>query len=245
MRTPRAKILVVEDDPAILGGVLDVLVFNGFEAQGEEDGERGLEQALAGGFDLVLLDVMLPGMDGFSVCKQLRAKRPAQPIVMLTAKGAESDVLTGFKCGADDYVSKPFSIRELLARIEAVLRRSGKAVDQMPLRFREMTFDPTTLKARTTDQELDITRREMDILAYLCANRERIVTKKELLTQVWHYADADIETRTVDIHIQKLRKKISQLLGEVPVILTVRGEGYRLAPESGAGVNDGEDACAD
>lgn len=245
MRTPRAKILVVEDDPAILGGVLDVLVFNGFEAQGVEDGERGLEQALAGGFDLVLLDVMLPGMDGFSVCKQLRAKRPAQPIVMLTAKGAESDVLAGFKCGADDYVSKPFSIRELLARIEAVLRRSGKAVDQMPLRFREMTFDPTTLKARANDQELDITRREMDILAYLCANRERIVTKKELLTQVWHYADADIETRTVDIHIQKLRKKISQLLGEAPVILTVRGEGYRLAPESGAGVNDGEDACAD
>ncbi len=244
MRTARANILVVEDDPAILGGVLDVLVFNGFEADGEEDGEKGLEKALSGEYDLVLLDVMLPGMDGFTVCKNLRAKRPAQPVVMLTAKGAENDVLSGFKAGADDYISKPFSIRELMARIEAVLRRSGKALDLMPLRYREMTFDPSTLKAFNGEEEMDITRREMDIFAYLSTHRERIVSKKELLSQVWHYADADIETRTVDIHIQKLRKKISQLLGEDPVILTIRGEGYRLAPESGDGIN-GDSACED
>lgn len=231
MQSSRATILVVEDDPAILAGLLDVLVFNGFAAEGAEDGPRGLELALSGRFDVVLLDVMLPGMDGFSLCRELRAKRPTQSVIMLTAKGAEEDVLTGFNAGADDYVSKPFSLRELMARVEAVLRRSGKAVEQAPVRFGVLSFDPTTLKASCADAEQDVTRREMDIFAYLAAHRQRIVTKKELLTEVWHYADVDIETRTVDIHIQKLRKKLSGLVGETPVILTVRGEGYRLAEQ--------------
>ncbi len=231
MRSPRARILVIEDDPAILGGLLDVLVFNGYEAQGVEDGVQGLELASSGQFDVVLLDVMLPGMDGFTVCGELRKRRPTQAVVMLTAKGAEEDVLTGFRAGADDYISKPFSLRELLARVEAVLRRSGKTLDMAPVRFGGLVFDPSTLKASYDGKELDVTRREMDIFAYLGAHRERIVTKKELLTEVWHYADVDIETRTVDIHIQKLRKKLSQLVGDTQVIVTVRGEGYRLAPE--------------
>lgn len=234
---PRASILVVEDDAAMLGGLLDVLVFNGFEAEGAEDGAKGLELALSGRFDLVLLDVMLPEMDGFSVLRNLRAKRPMQPVLMLTAKGSEEDILEGFNAGADDYVCKPFSLRELMARVEAVLRRSGKPPEMAPLSCMGVRFDPTTLEACPESQEggdcVTLTRRELDIVAYLCAHPERIVSKKELLTRVWHYADADIETRTVDIHIQKLRKKLSQLLGERQMIVTVRGEGYRLADGEG------------
>lgn len=235
MQSPRAKILVVEDDPAILGGLLDALQFQGFAVQGAADGPQGLDLALGGGFDVVLLDVMLPGLDGFALCRKLRARRPSQPVIMLTAKGAEEDMLEGFRAGADDYVSKPFSLRELLARLEAVLRRSGKTPDLTPVRFGRLVFDPATLKAsyqaEGTPREEDVTRREMDIFAYLVAHGERIVTKKELLTEVWHYADAGIETRTVDIHIQKLRRKLANLVGEQPVILTVRGEGYRLNPD--------------
>lgn len=237
---PRATILVVEDDAAMLSGLLDVLVFNGFETEGAEDGAKGLELALSGRFDLVLLDVMLPEMDGFSVLRALREKRPMQPVLMLTAKGSEDDVLEGFNAGADDYICKPFSLRELMARVEAVLRRSGKPPEMAALTYMGLRFNPTTLEAchEGADEEeegecISLTRRELDIVAYLCAQRDRIVSKKELLTRVWHYADADIETRTVDIHIQKLRKKLSQLIGERQMILTVRGEGYRLASEEG------------
>jgi len=231
MKRPRASILVVEDDPAILQGLLDVLVFNGYEATGLEDGGQGLSASLEGRYDLIILDVMLPTLDGFSICKTVRKKKPGQGIVMLTAKGSEDDVVTGFKAGADDYVSKPFSLRELMVRVEAVLRRTGKNLGDEQLRFRGIFFDGKTLKASYKDQTVELTRREMDIILYLHRHMDRIVSKKELLTEVWQYADADIETRTVDIHIQKLRKKTSALFSDTPLILTIRGEGYRLEPE--------------
>ncbi|MEJ2170942.1 MAG: response regulator transcription factor [Desulfobacterales bacterium] len=196
MKQPKARILVVEDDTALLRGLLDVLVFNGYEAKGIEDGGAGLKAGLDEQFDLILLDVMLPSLDGFSICRKIRRQKPNQGIIIITAKGAEDEVVSGFKAGADDYITKPFSLREVMVRVEA--------------------------------KSVELTRREMDIIIYLHRHRERIVSKKELLVEVWRYADADIETRTVDIHMLKLRKKIAALIGEPPVIQTVRGEGYRL-----------------
>jgi len=228
MPSAKARILVVEDDPAILNGLLDVMVFNGYDVEGAADGRDGLQSALDEAFDLVILDVMLPSLDGFSICRRIRERKPAQGILMLTAKGAEDDVVTGFQAGADDYVSKPFSLRELLVRVEALLRRTGKLAGQADIRHRGIHFRAKTLEAASGDTITALTRREMEIIAYLYRHQDRIVSKKELLTDVWQYADADIETRTVDIHMLKLRKKIAQLIGERPFIQTVRGEGYRL-----------------
>jgi DNA-binding response OmpR family regulator len=229
MKAPKARILVIEDDPAILQGLQDVLVFNGFSADGAADGGQGLNAALTQDYDLILLDVMLPTLDGFSICRQVRTRKPGQAIVMITAKGSEDDIVTGFKAGADDYVAKPFSLRELMVRVEAVLRRAGKPLGDERIEHQGIVFDGQNLQAARNARIQELTRREMDIVAYLYRNRQRIVSKKELLTEVWHYADADIETRTVDIHMLKLRKKISALNPDTAFIQTIRGEGYRLA----------------
>jgi DNA-binding response OmpR family regulator len=228
MKSTKARILVVEDDTALLRGLLDVLVFNGFEVKGVEDGGVGLRAGVDEQFDLILLDVMLPTIDGFSICKQIRKEKPTQGIILITAKGAEDDVVTGFKAGADDYISKPFSLREVMVRVEAVLRRTGKNLGDEEVHCRGIYFDGKNLIARFKDLAVELTRREMDIIIYLDRHKERIVSKKELLIEVWHYADADIETRTVDIHMLKLRKKIATLIGDTPLVSTIRGEGYRL-----------------
>jgi two-component system response regulator RegX3 len=187
MKAPKARILVVEDDAALLRGLLDVLVYNGYEVKGVEDGGRALDTGLKEVFDLILLDVMLPTL--------------------------------------------PFSLREVMVRVEAVLRRTGKNPGDIDIRFRDILFDGKNLIAAYQDQIAELTRKEMDIIAYLHRHRDRIVSKKELLIEVWHYADADIETRTVDIHMLKLRKKIASLIGDMPFVNTIRGEGYRLEPE--------------
>ncbi len=231
MNHPKAHILVVEDDPAILKGLQDVLVFNGYSADGESDGGQGLAAAINQTYDLILLDVMLPTLDGFSICRQVRARKPNQAIVMITAKGSEDDVVTGFKAGADDYVAKPFSLRELMVRVEAVLRRAGKPLGNERIQHHGVVFDGRNLQAARGDQLQELTRREMDIIVYLFRNQHRIVSKRDLLTDVWHYADADIETRTVDIHLLKLRKKLACLNPGITFIQTIRGEGYRLEPE--------------
>ncbi len=231
MKAPKARILVVEDDAALLRGLLDVLVYNGYEVKGVEDGGRALDTGLKEVFDLILLDVMLPTLDGFSICKEIRKKKPTQGIIMITAKGSEDDIVTGFNAGADDYISKPFSLREVMVRVEAVLRRTGKNPGDIDIRFRDIFFDGKNLIAAYQDQIAELTRKEMDIIAYLHRHRDRIVSKKELLIEVWHYADADIETRTVDIHMLKLRKKIASLIGDMPFVNTIRGEGYRLESE--------------
>jgi DNA-binding response OmpR family regulator len=232
MPSPKARLLVVEDDPAILSGLMDVLVFNGYDVEGADDGADGLRQALGSRFDLIILDVMLPSLDGFSICRRIRENNPSQGILMLTAKGAEDDVVTGFKAGADDYVCKPFSLRELMVRVEAILRRAGKLSGDTEIQHQGILFQGKTLEARFGREMLTLTRREMDIVVYLYRHLDRIVSKKELLTEVWHYAYADIETRTVDIHMLKLRKKLTELIGEKPFIQTVRGQGYRLAKEA-------------
>jgi two-component system response regulator RegX3 len=228
MKNTKARILVVEDDDALLRGLLDVLVFNGYEVKGVEDGGVGLRVAVDERFDLILLDVMLPTIDGFSICQQIRKEKPTQGIILITAKGAEDDIVIGFKAGADDYITKPFSLREVMVRVEAVLRRTGKNLGDEEVHCRGIHFDGKNLIARSKDFTVELTRREMDIIIYLDRHKERIVSKKELLTEVWHYADANIETRTVDIHILKLRKKIATLIGDTPLVSTIRGEGYRI-----------------
>jgi DNA-binding response OmpR family regulator len=230
MKQPKAHILVVEDDAALLHGLMDVLVFNGYETVGAQDGGEGLDAGLKEQYDLILLDVMLPTVDGFTICKAIRKQKPNQGIIMITAKGSEDDIVTGFKAGADDYIPKPFSLREVMVRVEAVLRRSGKNLGDQEIHVKEIFFDGKNLKAELENRCIELTRREMDIIIYLYRHQDRIVSKKELLTEVWHYADADIETRTVDIHMLKLRKKIALLIEETPFIVTIRGEGYRLEP---------------
>jgi DNA-binding response OmpR family regulator len=228
MKNPKACILVVEDDEALRQGLMDVLVFNGYAVRGIAGGGQALAAVLAAPCDLVLLDVMLPGLDGFSVCREIRRRKPNQAVVMITAKGAEDDIVAGFKAGADDYIPKPFSLRELMVRVEAVLRRAGRNAGEQHLALGDLRFDGQHLVARCRDRTVEITRREMEIVAYLYRHAGRIVSRKELLTEVWQYADAGIETRTVDIHLLKLRKKIAALAGNAPFIATVRGEGYRL-----------------
>ena len=238
MKKTKAHILVVEDDPALLNGLMDVLVFNGYEVKGVADGQQGLKSGLEEQFDLILLDVMLPGVDGFAICSEIRSQKPNQSIIMITAKGSEDDIVTGFKAGADDYIPKPFSLREVMVRVEAVLRRSGKNLGDQEIHFNNIFFDGRNLKAATEDRTVELTRREMDIIVYLHRHQDRIVSKKELLTEVWHYADAGIETRTVDIHMLKLRKKISTLIADIPYIETVRGQGYRLVQDPGISARD-------
>jgi two-component system response regulator RegX3 len=231
MKQAKARIFVVEDDAALLQGLLDVLVFNGYEVKGVDDGGVGLKVGLEEPFDLILLDIMLPTLDGFTICKEIRRVKPGQGIIIITAKGAEDDIVDGFKAGADDYITKPFSLREVMVRVEALLRRTGKNLGDEEVLYRGIFFDSKNLKAQAAGLDVGLTRREMDIIIYLHRHRDRIVSKKELLTEVWHYADADIETRTVDIHMLKLRKKIAGLIGDTPLIATIRGEGYRLEPE--------------
>ena len=144
MKKAKAHILVVEDDPALLRGLVDVLVYNGYAVKGADDGGQGLDAGLNEPFDLILLDVMLPTLDGFSICREIRHKKPNQGIVIITARGAEDDIITGFNAGADDYISKPFSLREVMVRVEAVLRRTGKNPGDMEIRFRDIFLTAKT-----------------------------------------------------------------------------------------------------
>ncbi len=225
--TAKLRILVVEDEPAIRRGLLDVFAHHGFEASGAATGEEGLRAGLSGGHDLVVLDLMLPGISGFDVCERLRTEHPRLPILMLTARGAEEDILRGFRVGADDYVTKPFSLAELLARVKALLRRAGERTEEIaPFRVGALAIEPARLVARDGDEEIELTRREVELLALLAEERGRIVSRRTLLREVWRFEHADqLETRTVDMHVAKLRKKLGAARD---LIETVRGEGYRL-----------------
>jgi two-component system response regulator RegX3 len=228
--TRRLSVLVVEDEQAIARGLADVLAFHGYEPVLAATGDDGLREGLSGGHDLVVLDVMLPGKSGFDVCEELRASLPRLPILMLTARGAEEDVLRGFRAGSDDYVTKPFSVSELVARVEALLRRAGKLdrVVQGPFGFGAWQVDPAALVARREGESVELTRREADMLALLVRERGRIVSRRTLLQEVWGFDSPErIETRTVDMHVAKLRKKLGE--GRDGLLETVRGEGYRLA----------------
>jgi two-component system response regulator RegX3 len=223
----KARLLIVEDEVAIRTGLVDLFVYHGYEVDTAAHGDDGLRKALSGQYDLILLDVMLPGTDGFEICNQVRQQDRQQPVIMLTAKSSDEDIVQGLTLGADDYVAKPFSVTQLLLRVQAVLRRSGigEAASREIRLGNGLVIDTQNLCAG----EVVFTRREMDLLLYLSQQSERPVSREELLARVWGYArHMEIETRTVDIHIAKLRRKIEVNAASPEAIVTVRGAGYRL-----------------
>jgi DNA-binding response OmpR family regulator len=218
----KARILVVEDEDLIRQGVVDALRHREYAAVGAVDGEQGLAEARGGGFDLILLDVMMPRLDGFSVCERLRDLGVGTPILLLTAKDAEDDKVRGLEAGADDYLTKPFGLRELLARVEALLRRARGHLTRPA--FVDLVGARVDLGKRTAlsgGAEHPLTERELDIVCYLHERADRVVTRDELLQAVWGYAPG-VQSRTADIHLVKLRRKIG-----ADAIETVRGKGYR------------------
>lgn len=228
--TSSRKILVVEDDAAIRRGLVDSLRFAGYEVLAEERGDAAERALLAAALDLVLLDVMLPGKDGFELLAQVRRSRPTLPVILVTARGAEEDRVRGLKDGADDYVVKPFSSSELLARVEAVLRRSA----ERPVGVSSLVAPGVEALLERREVRLDgeearpLTEREADILRYLASLPGRAVSREELLARVWGLDVRGLETRTVDMHVARLREKLGESGGEARVIVTVRGKGYML-----------------
>lgn len=225
----RPRILIVEDEPAIRRGLCDLLAYHGMAPEGVEDGETGRQRALVEPWDLVVLDVMLPGVDGFTICRELREARSGQAILMLTAKDREQDILTGFEAGCDDYVAKPFSVGQLVARVKALLRRAGGQAD------RRFAVGPVwvhvdTLQARHDEQAVDLSVRDVEVLQLLATRRPAVVRRDELLMEIWGYQRVDgVETRAIDMHMVKLRRKLATVC-DSPLIETVRGAGYRLVP---------------
>lgn len=229
--TQSASILIVEDEAAIRIGLVDVLIYHGFRVEFAEEGLPGLEMALTGKFDLVLLDVMLPDLDGFTICEKIREKSKSQPIIMLTAKSSDEDIINGLTLGADDYVSKPFSLTQLMLRIKAVLRRSiSEATTDGFIQLEEKRrIDTQNFCIQVGEDTLQFTKREISLLKYLQQNCHRPVSREELLSSVWNYSEGiEIETRTVDIHIARIRQKIEVEPKRPKFLITVRGAGYRL-----------------
>jgi two-component system response regulator RegX3 len=237
----KLRILIVEDEAAIRTGLLDVFVYHGYDVDCATEGTEGLARALGGAYDLILLDVMLPGTDGFEICNRIRTRDREQPIIMLTARSRDEDIIQGLSLGADDYVAKPFSVAQLVLRVQAVLRRARavQELDHRVLLGDEVEVDCRNLAGRRGTETLAFTRREVALLQYLQAHAERPVSREELLQRVWGYGNnTDIETRTVDIHIAKLRRKIEPEPSRPRYLVTVRGAGYRLlggAQNSGGG----------
>ena len=227
----KPRLLVVEDELAIRTGLVDVFTFHGFDVDYAEDGDSGLQKALSGLYDMILLDVMLPKKDGYEICGAIRQQDRQQPVIMLTARNTDEDIVHGLSLGADDYVAKPFSITQLVLRVQAVLRRAGfDAKQDQHIYFNNgPTIDTVNLNAKVGADIVVFTRREMEILQYLHKHHERPVPRDELLHKVWGYSqELDIETRTVDIHIAKLRRKLERDPKQPEFLITVRGGGYRL-----------------
>ena len=223
------NILIIEDEESIAFGVRDALQHHGHQVDICMDGEAGLERARAGRYDLLVLDLMLPGLSGFELIERLRTEGSRLRIVVLSAKSEESDILRGLELGADDYVCKPFSPRELLARIEAQFRRFEMDTAPPPeLQLGPgLSVDLQRLEVHRGEEVIALTPREGDILRYLVQHRGKIVTRDDLLVDVWNYANGNVETRTVDIHIVGLRRKIEPEPAQPVLIQTVRGKGYR------------------
>jgi len=228
------QILTIEDDPAIRRRIVDALRFAGYRALEADRGDTGLEMALAREFDLLLLDLVLPGRDGLEILREVRRLRPTLPIIILTARGEEADRVRGLNDGADDYVVKPFSVKELLARVEAVLRRTPERPSQVAqvaipggridLARREVQFDD--------GQRAELSEREVELVRYLASNSGRAVAREELLANVWRISPKGVTTRTIDMHVARLREKLRDDPTNPAVLLTVRGKGYMFAARS-------------
>lgn len=237
-------ILVVEDDDAIRRGLADALSYSGYTVHDAPDGARGLELILATDADLVLLDIMMPKMDGLEVLSRLRRIKPAQPVIFLTARGEEYDRVKGLKLGADDYIVKPFSIDELIARIEAVLRRSpGRPTSRATVTIAGRQIDFERREAVLPNGvRRSLTERETEVLGFLSANPGRAVSREELLQRVWGLDPRGTHTRTIDMTIARLRETLSDDPADPKVIKTVRGKGYMLAsPDAHEPLGEGKD----
>jgi DNA-binding response OmpR family regulator len=227
-----SKILIVEDEPDMVMGLRDNFEFEGYEVITASDGATGLERAREHNPDLVVLDIMLPRLSGLEVCKTLRSEGREMPILMLTARGQEIDKVVGLELGADDYVTKPFSIREVLARVRAILRRSEGAKKRLArYRFGDVDLDFETYRATKGGGPLELSPREFELLRYLIERKGETVTRDQLLQDVWGYGDYP-STRTVDTHIAKLRAKIGDSGSEPRYVLTIHGSGYKFVDPS-------------
>ena len=222
------RILVVEDEPTIATGLRDDLEIEGFAVEVAEDGTAALRRILEGKFDLILLDLMLPGMDGFSVCREAHLKGDRTPIIMLTAKGQEVDKVVGLELGADDYVTKPFSRRELLARIKAVLRRSQNGSEPSAVyRFGDVTVDIGRCEVSRRGDKIELTAMEFKLLGVFLEHRGRVLTIEDLLGEVWG-RDAVLTDRVVYTHVNNLRHKLEENSQKPRFLIGVRGIGYRF-----------------
>ncbi len=226
------KILIVEDEPAMQLGLKDNLEFEGYEVEVAGDGERGLQLIRDNQYHLVLLDIMLPKLSGLDVCRRVREERNQVPIILLTAKGEEIDKVLGLELGADDYVTKPFSLRELLARIKAILRRSDvndKGSDEAQIGRLLVNFQKYA--ASNEEGEVKLSHKEFEILHYLYEHRNESVSRYRLLEEVWGYDDAQPTTRTVDNFILRLRQQVEKDPKDPRIIITVHGSGYKMVDE--------------
>ncbi|NWF85501.1 MAG: response regulator transcription factor [Bryobacteraceae bacterium] len=223
------RILLIEDEPGLVLTLTDRLEGEGYEVESRTDGESGVERALAGGVDLILLDIGLPKKSGFEVCRRVREAGSQAPILMLTARGQIVDKVVGLKTGADDYVTKPFDMMELLARIEALLRRASApaAAMQETVKFGDIEVDTRKAQVRRGGEPVPMSMREYELLKYLVAHRGRVVSRDELLREVWGY-EPSVASRTVDTHVGWLRQKLESDAAEPQWIVTVRGVGYRF-----------------
>jgi two-component system, OmpR family, alkaline phosphatase synthesis response regulator PhoP len=224
-----AKILIVEDEESILLPLEDNLRLEGYDVASAADGSTGLSMAAEDAYDLIILDIMLPKMDGFEVCRRLRQDRVMTPVLMLTAKSQEIDKVLGLELGADDYVTKPFSPREILARIKAIIRRAKEpSQDSDNVRFGDIDLDFVRFEARKGGRPVPLTALEFALLRFLVRNKGRVVHRNEILDSVWG-KDVYVDARTVDKHISLLRRKLEDDAQDPKYILGVRGIGYKFA----------------
>ena len=224
------RVLLVEDEPGLTMTLTDLLSSEGYEVEAVADGARGFALARDGAFDLLILDVMLPGKNGFDVCRDLRQTGVRTPVLMLTARGQLVDKVLGLKLGADDYLTKPFEPLELLARVEAVLRRapSAAAVELTDtFQFGSVIIDFRSTEVRRNGKRVDLSAREYELLRYFIAQRGATISRQKLLAEVWGY-DAEALTRTVDVHVGTLRQKLEEEAKSPRHFLTVRGFGYKF-----------------
>jgi len=225
----KEKILIIEDEEDLVKGLKLNLAGEGYEVIWAYDGQEGIRKSMKERPDLIILDIMLPKMGGLEVCREIRQKNMNIPIIMLTAKGDEVDKVVGLEVGADDYITKPFSIRELLARVKAHLRREKREGKKIPevYSFGDVELDFSHFKVRRKGKEVDLTSLEVEILKYFIAHRGEVVTREALLDKIWGY-ERFPTTRTIDNHILKLRKKIEEDPAHPKYIFSVYGSGYRF-----------------